>query len=157
MRAPRASALALALSASFLAPGTIQAQSTTAASTPVLTEQIAKDFLTAAGLQTCEISEADPMVSKIYRTLKSLSIGVAKDCSKYDATNPTVVNVHQFADQKQRDAMMIALQDLRFRPLRPYGDVWAIDDFVIVVLGPHRKAVGDLIRAEYQRRHPVAG
>ncbi|NJM92305.1 MAG: hypothetical protein HC861_06455 [Rhodospirillaceae bacterium] len=82
---------------------------------PPLTEERAKDFLTAAGLQTCEISEIDPMVTRIHGATKSLSIGVAKDCARYDPANPTVVNVHQFADEQRRDAMVVALQDLRFR------------------------------------------
>ena len=133
------------------------AQNAAPAEQPVLTPKIAEDFLTAAGLQICEISEVDPMVAQIHHTLKSLSIGVAKDCSTYDQTNPTVVNVHQFADQEARDAMVAAFQDLRFRALRPYGDVWAVDNFVIVLLGPQRQEVGDLIKAEYRRRHPDAG
>jgi hypothetical protein len=142
----------------MLAPaGHLAAQNAAPAEQPVLTSKIAEDFLTAAGLQTCEISEIDPMVAQIHHTLKSLSIGVAKDCSTYDPTNPTVVNVHQFSDQEGRDAMMAAFQGLRFRALRPYGDVWAVDNFVIVLLGPQRQEVGDLIKAEYRRRHPEAG
>ena len=124
---------------------------------PPLTEERAKAFLTAAGLQTCEISEIDPMTSKIHGADKSLSIGVAKDCAQYDSTNPTVVNVHQFADQQRRDAMVMSLQDLRFRALRPYGNVWAVETFVIVLLGPQREEVEALIKAEYQRRNPGGG
>jgi hypothetical protein len=123
---------------------------------PELTAERAKAFLTAAGLQACEISEMDPMVSRVHGATRSLSIGVAKDCARYDPANPTVVNVHQFADQQRRDAMVIALQDLRFRALRPYGNVWAVESFVIILLGPQRDEVEALIRAEYQRRNPGA-
>lgn len=126
-------------------------------SPPELTADRAKAFLTAAGLQTCEITEIDPMVSQVHGATKSLSIGVAKDCAQYDPTNPTVVNVHQFADQQRRDAMVMSLQDLRFRALRPYGNVWAVETFVIVLLGPQREEVEALIKAEYQRRNPGAG
>jgi len=133
----------------------VTAQSET--SPPELTAERAKAFLTAAGLQTCEMSEIDPMVSQVHGATKSLSIGVAKDCAKYDPTNPTVVNVHQFADQQRRDAMVASLQDLRFRALRPYGNVWAVESFVIVLLGPQREEVEALIKAEYQRRNPGAG
>ena len=73
------------------------------------------------------------------------------------ARNPTVVNVHQFADQQRRDAMVASLQDLRFRALRPYGNVWVVESFVIVLLGPQRDEVEALIKAEYQRRNPGAG
>jgi hypothetical protein len=132
----------------------VLAQSET--SPPELTAERAKAFLTAAGLQSCEITEIDPMVSQVHGATKSLSIGVAKDCARYDPTNPTVVNVHQFADQQRRDAMVIALQDLRFRALRPYGNVWAVESFVIILLGPQRDEVEALIRAEYQRRNPGA-
>jgi hypothetical protein len=126
-------------------------------SPPELTAERAKSFLTAAGLQTCEITEMDPMVSSVHGATKSLSIGVAKDCATYDPTNPTVVNVHQFADQQRRDAMVASLESLRFRALRPYGNVWAVESFVIVLLGPQREEVEALIRAEYQRRNPGAG
>ena len=108
-------------------------------SPPELTAERAKAFLTAAGLQTCEIAEIDPMVSGVHGATKSLSIGVAKDCANYDPTNPTVVNVHQFADQQRRDAMVASLENLRFRALRPYGNVWAVESFVIVLLGPQRE------------------
>lgn len=124
---------------------------------PPLTEERAKAFLTAAGLQTCEISEIDPMVTRIHGATKSLSIGVAKDCGRYDPSNPTVVNVHQFADQQRRDAMVHSLQDLRFRALRPYGNVWAVESFVIILLGPQRDQVEALIRAEYERRQAAGG
>ena len=124
---------------------------------PPLTEERAKAFLTAAGLQTCEISDIDPMTSKIYGAEKSLSIGVAKDCAHYDPKNPTVVNVHQFADQQRRDAMVASLQDLRFRALRPYGNVWVVESFVIILLGPQRDAVEALIKAEYERRQAAGG
>jgi hypothetical protein len=127
------------------------------ATPPPPTEERAKDFLTAAGLQTCEIGEIDPMTSRIHGATKSLSIGVAKDCARYDPTNPTVVNVHQFADQQRRDAMVIALQDLRFRALRPYANVWAVESFVIILLGPKRDEVEALIRAEYERRQAAGG
>jgi hypothetical protein len=126
-------------------------------SPPELTVERAKDFLTAAGLQTCEISEIDPMVSQIHGATKSLSIGVAKDCAQYDPKNPTVVNVHQFADQQRRDAMVASFKDLRFRALQPYGNVWAVETFVIVLLGPQRDEIEALIKAEYQRRNPGAG
>jgi hypothetical protein len=140
----------------FLSQATpLLAQSET--SPPPLTEERAKDFLTAAGLQTCEISEIDPMTSRIHGATKSLSIGVAKDCARYDPNNPTVVNVHQFSDQQRRDAMVIALQDLRFRALRPYANVWAVESFVIILLGPQRDEVEALIRAEYERRQAAGG
>lgn len=139
----------------MLSAAHVLAQSET--SPPELTADRAKAFLTAAGLQTCEISEMDPMVSQVHGTTRSLSIGVATDCARYDPTNPTVVNVHQFADQQRRDAMVMSLQDLRFRALRPYGNVWAVENFVIVLLGPQREEVEALIKAEYQRRNPGAG
>ena len=126
-------------------------------SPPPLTEERAKAFLTAAGLQACEISEIDPMTSRIHGATKSLSIGVAKDCTRYDPTNPTVVNVHQFADQQRRDAMVASLQELRFRALRPYGNVWAVESFVIILLGPQRDEVEALIKAEYERRQAAGG
>ena len=132
----------------------VVAQSET--SPPELTAERAKAFLTAAGLQTCEISEIDPTVSQIHGATKSLSIGVAKDCAHYDPTNPTVVNVHQFTDQQRRDAMVHSLQDLRFRALRPYGNVCVVESFVIILLGPRRDEVEGLIKAEYQRRNPGA-
>jgi len=135
----------------------LAAQTTAPANPPVLTIQAAEDFLTAAGLQTCEVSEMDQITTQHNGATKSLSIVEAKDCSTYDPADPTVVNVHQFADQEARDAMVAAFQDLRFRALRPYGDVWAVDNFVIVLLGPQRQEVGDLIKAEYRRRHPDAG
>ena len=125
-------------------------------SPPELTAERAKAFLTAAGLQTCEITEMDPMVSRVHGATKSLSIGVAKDCAKYDPTNPTVVNVHQFADQQRRDAMVASLDSLRFRALRPYGNIWAVESFVIILLGPQRNEAEALIRAEYERRQAGA-
>lgn len=124
---------------------------------PVMTIEAAKDFLTAAGLQTCEVSEIDPMVSQFNGAIASLSLGVAKDCSTYDPNDPTVVNVHQFADEEARDGMVASLKNLRYRALRAYGDVWAVDDFVIVLLGPQRQEVEALLKAEYLRRHPDAG
>jgi hypothetical protein len=139
--------------ASLATPVTAQSET----SPPPLTEERAKAFLTAAGLQTCEINELDPMVSKVHGTDKSLSIGVAKDCARYDPKNPTVVNVHQFADQQRRDAMVHSLQDLRFRALRPYGNVWVVESFVIILLGPQRDEVEALIKAEYQRRQEAGG
>lgn len=146
------------LAGAVVVPATASAQTetNTPASPPDLTAERAKAFLTAAGLQTCEINEIDPMVSRMQGAEKSLSIGVAKDCSMYDPENPTVVNVHQFANQQRRDAMVVSLQDLRFRALRPYGNVWAIENFVIVLLGPQRQEVEDLIKAEYRRRNPGA-
>jgi hypothetical protein len=124
---------------------------------PELTVERAKDFLTAAGLQTCETSEIDPAVSQIYGATRSLSIGVAKDCAQYDPKNPTVVNVYQFVDEQKRDAMVATFQDLRFRALRPYGNVWTVESFVIVLLGPQRDEAEALIKAEYLRRNPGAG
>ena len=135
----------------------LRAMAQSDATPPELTEERAKAFLTAAGLQTCEISEIDPMVTRIHGATKSLSIGVAKDCAHYDPKNPTVVNVHQFADPQRRDAMVHSLQDLRFRALRPYGNVWVVESFVIILLGPQRDEVEALIKAEYQRRNPGAG
>ena len=133
----------------------VMAQSET--TPPPLTEERAKDFLTAAGLQTCEISEIDPMTSKIHGADKSLSIGVAKDCARYDPKNPTVVNVHQFSVLQRRDAMVASLQDLRFRALRPYANIWAVENFVIILLGPQRDEVEALIKAEYERRQEAGG
>lgn len=127
------------------------------ASPAPLTEERAKDFLTAAGLQTCEITEIDQLVTRIHGATKSLSIGVAKDCARYDSQNPTVVNVHQFGDQQRRDAMVHSLQDLRFRALRPYANVWPVESFVIILLGPQRDEVEALIRAEYERRQAAGG
>jgi hypothetical protein len=121
---------------------------------PDLTAASAQDFLTDAGLQVCEISDGDPMVTRISGALKSLSIGVAEDCATYDHDNPTVVNVHQFATIEQRDAMVSTLQGLRFRALRPFSSVWAVDNFVVVLLGPYREQVEELLRHEYKRRHP---
>jgi hypothetical protein len=144
---------AVLLPASALA----QAETNPATNPPELTAERAKAFLTAAGLQTCEISEMDPLVTRFNGADRSLSIGVAKDCARYDPENPTVVNVHQFADQEKRDAMVVSLQDLRFRALRPYGSVWAVENFVIILLGPQREEVEGLIKAEYLRRHPDAG
>ena len=133
----------------------VMAQSETSA--PELTAERAKAFLTAAGLQTCAITEIDPMVSQVHGATRSLSIGVAKDCARYDPANPTVVNVHQFADQQRRDAMVQSLEGLRFRALRPYGNVWAVESFVIILLGPQRDEAEALIKAEYQRRQEAGG
>lgn len=124
--------------------------------TPALTADKAKEFLTAAGLQTCEVSELDSMVTRVSGAVASLSLGVAVDCATYDPSNPTVVNVHQFADAEARDAMVASLQSLQFRALRAYGDVWAIDNYVLVLLGPQRAQVEAMIKAEYRRRHPEA-
>ncbi len=89
------------------------------ASRPALyTIVVGVSLLTAAGLQACEISDIDPMTAKIYGAVRSLSIGVAKDCARYDPKIPTVMNVHQFDDQQGRDAMVGGLQDLRFRALQ---------------------------------------
>lgn len=137
--------------------GPAAAQNAPAQTPPDLTAASAEAFLKDAGLQVCEISEGDAMVTRISGAVKSLSIGVAVDCAQYDRDNPTVVNVHQFATEQQRDAMVMSLQDLRFRALRPYGSVWAVDNFVIVLLGPRREEVEGLIKAEYKRRHPEAG
>ena len=147
--------LCIVASLPILAPKRAMAQTETIspASPPELTAERAKAFLIAAGLQACEISEIDPLVSRIHGADRALSIGVAKDCTHYDPTNPTVVNVHQFADQERRDAMVVSLQDLRFRALRPYGSVWAVENFVIVLLGPQREEAEALIKAEYERRH----
>ena len=130
-----------------------------AEATPRATMTIESDkaYLTAAGLQACEINEIDPGEAQFTGAVASLSIGVEKDCATYDPNNPTVVNVHQFDDQESRDAMVASLQNLRFRALRAYGDVWVVEDFVMVLLGPQRKEVGELLKAEYQRRHPEEG
>ena len=151
------SMLRLALCTVFAGAVAAHAMAQSETSPPELTEERAKAFLTAAGLQTCEISEIDPMVSQIHGATRSLSIGVAKDCAQYDPKNPTVVNVHQFTDEQRRDAMVRSLQDLRFRALRPYGNVWVVESFVIVLLGPQRDEVEALIKADYQRRNPGAG
>lgn len=124
---------------------------------PPMTIAGAEEFLTDAGLQACEITEIDTSGPELAGAIKSFSIGVAQDCGAYDPDNPTVVNVHQFADQESRDAMVARLQNLRFRALRAYGDLWVIDDFVVVLLGPQRAEVGALLKAEYKRRHPEAG
>ena len=139
----------------WLVAGVAAAASTCAlADAPVLTVEKAKEFLTAAGLQTCEVSDLDPMVMRVSGAVASLSLGVAVDCATYDPSNPTVVNVHQFTDEQARDAMVVSLQSLQFRALRAYGDVWAIDNFVLVLLGPQREEVETMIKAEYRRRHP---
>jgi hypothetical protein len=151
------SMLGLALCSIIVGAMAMHAMAQSETSPPELTEERAKAFLTAAGLQSCEISEIDPMVTQIHGATKSMSIGVAKDCAHYDPTNPTVVNVHQFADQQRRDAMVMSLQDLRFRALRPYGNVWAVENFVIILLGPQRDEVEALIKAEYERRQAAAG
>lgn len=151
------SMLGMAVGSIILGAVTTHAMAQSETTPPPLTEERAKDFLTAAGLQTCEISEIDPMVTRIHGATKSLSIGVAKDCAHYDPANPTVVNVHQFADQQRRDAMVVALQDLRFRALRPYANVWAVESFVIILLGPQRDQVEALIKAEYERRQAAGG
>lgn len=135
------------------APAWAQTEATTAP----MTIDGAKAFLTAAGLQACEITEIDPNELQFTGAVKSFSIGVATDCGTYDPENPTVVNVHQFADQEARDAMVASLQNLRFRALRAYGDVWVVEGFVVVLLGPQRAEVGALLKAEYKRRHPEAG
>jgi hypothetical protein len=122
-----------------------------------MTFDSAKDFVTDAGLQTCEITEIDTSMPELHGAIKSFSIGIAKDCNTYDPENPTVVNVHQFADQESRDAMVASLQNLRFRALRAYGDVWVVEGFVVVLLGPQRAEVGVLLKAEYERRHPKSG
>ncbi len=119
-----------------------------------MTIEGAEDFLTDAGLQACEISEIDTSMPELNGAIKSFSIGVAQDCGTYDQQNPTVVNVHQFADRDSRDAMVASLQNLRFRALRAYGDVWVVNDFVVVLLGPQRAEVGALLKAEHRRRHP---
>ena len=147
----------LALCTVFAGVAAAHAMAQSETSPPELTEERAKAFLTAAGLQTCEISEIDPMVSKIHGANKSLSIGVAKDCARYDPKNPTVVNVHQFSDLQRRDAMVASLQDLRFRALRPYGNVWVVENFVIILLGPQRDEAEALIKAEYERRNAAGG
>lgn len=146
---------ALCLAAAIpAAPACAQTEATPP--TPMTIEAV-EDFLTDAGLQACEISEIDTSAPELQGALKSFSIGVATDCGAYDAENPTVVNVHQFADQDSRDAMVASLQNLRFRALRAYGDVWVVDDFVVVLLGPQRGEVGALLKAEYRRRHPEEG
>lgn len=124
---------------------------------PPMTVDAAKDFLTDAGLQACEVSEIDTSSPELAGAIKSFSIGVAEDYATYDPQNPTVANVHQFADQESRDAMVARLQNLRFRALRAYGDVWVVDDFVVVLLGPQRAEVGELLKKEYRRRHPEEG
>jgi hypothetical protein len=127
--------------------------------TPQVTMTIegAKAYLHDAGLQACEVNRIDPAEAPLTGALVSLSIGVALDCGAYDPQNPTVVNVHQFADRQSRDAMVASLQNLRFRALQAYGDVWVVDDFVVVLLGPQRAEVGALLKAEYKRRHPEEG
>lgn len=124
---------------------------------PPMTAAAVEDFLTDAGLQACEISEIDTSGPELAGAIKSFSVGVAEDCGTYDPQNPTVVNVHQFTDQDSRDAMVARLQNLRFRALRAYGDVWVVDDFVVVLLGPQRADVGALLKKEYRRRHPEEG
>jgi hypothetical protein len=134
-----------------MAPALAQTEATPR---PPMTASAVEDFLTDAGLQACEISEIDTSGPELAGAIKSFSIGVAEDCATYDPQNPTVVNVHQFADQESRDAMVARLQNLRFRALRAYGDVWVVDDFVVVLLGPQREEVGALLKKEYRRRHP---
>ncbi len=117
----------------------------------------AEEFLKAAGLQTCEIVAIDPAVSRMNRAIKSFSIGVAPSCDEYDPADPTVVNVHQFANAEDRDAMVASLHNLRYRALKAYGSVWAVDNFVVILLGPNREKIEALLRAEYLRRHPDQG
>ena len=144
-----------ALCLAVVPAGLACAQTETAPPAPMTIEG-AKDFLTDAGLQACETSEIDTSAPELIGAIKSFSIGVAEDCGAYDPENPTVVNVHQFTDQEARDAMVASLQNLRFRALRAYGDVWVVEDFVIVLLGPQREEVGALLKAEYRRRNPDA-
>jgi hypothetical protein len=120
---------------------------------PVMSVTAVEQFLTGAGLKACEISEIDPFISKVNRAIKSLSIGVAADCADYDPEDPTVVVVHQFANQRARDAMAASLRDLRYRALRAYADLWIVDNYVVVLLGPQRQQVQALLEAEYRRRH----
>jgi hypothetical protein len=143
-----------ALISAFALYGSAQAQSGDAAPAPALTMDAAETFLTDAGVQACEISEIDPFVSHVNGAVKSLNIGVAKDCSDYDPADPTVVIVHQFGDMKARDAMVASLRDLRYRAIRAYSSLWVVDSFVVVLLGPQRAQIGDLLKAEYLRRHP---
>jgi hypothetical protein len=110
-------------------------------------------FLTGAGLKACEISEVDPFVSKFNGAIRSLSIGVAADCADYDPEDPTVITVHQFSNRQARDAMVASLRDLRYRALRAYADLWIVDNYVVILLGPQRQQVQALLQAEYRRRH----
>jgi len=119
-----------------------------------MTMEAVQQFLQGAGLQACEISEIDPFVSRFNGAIRSLSIGVATDCADYDASDPTVVNVHQFDDLQARDAMVESLRDLRYRALRAYGSLWVVDNYVVVLLGPRRAEVEAMLQAEYRRRHP---
>lgn len=147
----------LAICLAVAIPATPACAQTEATPQATMTIEGAKAYLQDAGLQACEISQIDPAEAPLTGALVSLSIGVAEDCATYDPQNPTVVNVHQFADPEARDAMVASLQNLRFRALQAYGDVWVVDDFVVVLLGPQREKVGALLKAEYRRRHPEAG
>jgi hypothetical protein len=122
-----------------------------------VTVAAAEAFLKAAGLQSCEVSEIDPFVAQFNGAIKSFSIGVAENCAAYDADNPTVVTVYQFDNTENRDAVVAGLRNLRYRALQTYGDIWAVDHFVVVILGPNRASAAALIKAEYHRRHPEQG
>jgi hypothetical protein len=121
---------------------------------PALTMDAAEKFLTDAGVQACEISEVDPFISRVNGAVRSLNIGVAKDCGDYDAADPTVVIIHKFADSRARDALVASFKDLRYRAIRAYSSVWVVDSFVVVLLGPQRAQIEELLKAEYRRRHP---
>ena len=138
----------------MLSVGAIAQTETTPVAPKPMTVTGAKEFLTAAGLQTCEISEMEPFVAQFQGAIRSFSIAVAKDCSTYDPADPTVINVYQFDDVERRDAMVASLRDLRYRALRPYASVWAVDNFIVVVLGPRRQEIEAMVKAEYLRRHP---
>lgn len=122
-----------------------------------MTFEVAEKFVKDAGLQTCEIIAMDPATLRLNRAVAGLSIAIAKDCTDYDPSNPTVVNVHQFADLHARDAMLASLENLRFRAIRAYADIYVVEDLLVVLLGPQREELGEMLKAEYRRRHPDAG
>lgn len=146
-----AGASALLMAGAAVVPAAAQSSTATQA---VMTIAGAEDFLKAAGLQTCEITEMDPLVTQMNRAVKAFSIGVAKSCDDYDPGDPTVINVHQFANAEDRDAMVSSLHNLRYRALKAYGSIWPVGNFVVVILGPKRAEIEASVRAEYQRRHP---
>jgi hypothetical protein len=144
--------LALIMAAGLFRGAALAEADITAPPAPMTMDAV-EQFLRDAGLKACEITEIDPFVSHFNGALRSLSIGVATDCEDYDPADPTVANVHQFANLQARDALVASLRDLRYRALRAYGNVWVVDNFVVVLLGPRRDEVEDLLKAEYRRRH----
>ena len=113
-----------AIAVGIMAPHAM-AQSDT--SPPELTAARAKAFLTAAGLQTCEITDIDPMVSQVHGATKSLSIGVAKDCARYDPFS-TPLNIPIQIFQGRRDEAVSPDMVQRFAAARSNVELHLLDD-----------------------------